>query len=228
MSKKDAIQKRYDFVIFFDVKDGNPNGDPDAGNLPRVDAETGHGLITDVCLKRKVRNYVGLKNDEQPPYGIFVKEKAVLNNTIEQAYLSLNIDLKKLLLIRQMELNATKRDRDRVKKSTVQKIFCARIFTISEHLERCFQQVLMLDKSEARCSSHSPGRSIRLFPSNTALHAWRWRLRPKLTSRAAITARWEGSLRFPTDFTALMALSLLLSPDKLVFRKTIWSFSGKP
>ncbi|HWQ71998.1 MAG TPA: type I-C CRISPR-associated protein Cas7/Csd2 [Desulfitobacteriaceae bacterium] len=95
MSKNDAIQKRYDFAIFFDVKDGNPNGDPDAGNLPRVDAETGHGLITDVCLKRKVRNYVGLKNDEQPPYGIFVKEKAVLNNTIEQAYLSLNIDLKK-------------------------------------------------------------------------------------------------------------------------------------
>lgn len=87
------IQKRYDFVLLFDVKDGNPNGDPDAGNLPRVDAETGHGLITDVCLKRKVRNYVGLKMDEEPPYGIFIKEKAVLNNTIEQAYISLNINL---------------------------------------------------------------------------------------------------------------------------------------
>jgi CRISPR-associated protein Csd2 len=91
MSKN--VQKRYDFVMLFDVKDGNPNGDPDAGNLPRVDAETGHGLITDVCLKRKVRNYVGLKMDEQPPYGIFIKEKAVLNNTIEQAYISLNINL---------------------------------------------------------------------------------------------------------------------------------------
>lgn len=87
------VQKRYDFVIFFDVKDGNPNGDPDAGNLPRVDAETGHGLVTDVCLKRKVRNYVGLTKDEQPPYGIFVKEKAILNKTINQAYISLNIDL---------------------------------------------------------------------------------------------------------------------------------------
>ena len=87
------IQKRYDFVMLFDVKDGNPNGDPDAGNLPRVDAETGHGLITDVCLKRKVRNYVGLKMEEQPSYRIFVKEKAVLNNTIEQAYVSLNINL---------------------------------------------------------------------------------------------------------------------------------------
>lgn len=89
------IQKRYDFMILFDVKDGNPNGDPDAGNLPRVDAETGHGLITDVCLKRKVRNYVGLKHNEKPPFGIFIKEKAILNNTIEQAYLSLNIDLQK-------------------------------------------------------------------------------------------------------------------------------------
>jgi len=87
------IQKRYDFVMLFDVKDGNPNGDPDAGNLPRVDAETGHGLITDVCLKRKVRNYVGLKKEEQPPYGIFIKEKAVLNKTIEQAYISMNINL---------------------------------------------------------------------------------------------------------------------------------------
>lgn len=87
------VQKRYDFVLFFDVKDGNPNGDPDAGNLPRVDAESGHGLVTDVCLKRKVRNYVGLKKDEKPPYAIFVKEKSVLNNTIELAYASLDINL---------------------------------------------------------------------------------------------------------------------------------------
>lgn len=87
------LEKRYDFVIFFDVKDGNPNGDPDAGNLPRIDAETGNGLITDVCLKRKVRNYVALKENEKPPYGIFIKEKSVLNNTIGQAYKSLEIDL---------------------------------------------------------------------------------------------------------------------------------------
>jgi len=89
------IQNRYDFVLFFDVKDGNPNGDPDAGNLPRLDAETGHGLITDVCLKRKVRNYVALKNEEKPPFSIFIKEKSILNNTIDQAYISLNIDLSK-------------------------------------------------------------------------------------------------------------------------------------
>lgn len=94
MSNGNDIQNRYDFVLYFDIKDGNPNGDPDAGNLPRVDAESGHGLVTDVCLKRKVRNYVTLKNEEIPPYAIFVKEKAILNNTIEQAYKSLDIDLK--------------------------------------------------------------------------------------------------------------------------------------
>ncbi len=88
------VENRYDFILLFDVKDGNPNGDPDAGNLPRMDAETGHGLVTDVCLKRKIRNYVGLSHDEEPPYSIFIKEKSVLNNTIEQAYISLDIDLK--------------------------------------------------------------------------------------------------------------------------------------
>jgi CRISPR-associated protein Csd2 len=87
------IQKRYDFVLLFDVKDGNPNGDPDAGNLPRIDAETGHGLITDVCLKRKVRNYISLLKEDQSPYSIFIKEKAILNNSIAQAYMKLDINL---------------------------------------------------------------------------------------------------------------------------------------
>jgi CRISPR-associated protein Csd2 len=81
-----AIQSRYDFVLLFDVKDGNPNGDPDAGNLPRVDPETGHGLVTDVCLKRKVRNYVQLTNGAKGGYDIFIKEKAILNYLIDQAY----------------------------------------------------------------------------------------------------------------------------------------------
>jgi len=89
------IQNRYDFVYLFDVTDGNPNGDPDAGNLPRIDAETGQGLVTDVCLKRKVRNYVGLVHEEKPPYEIYVKEKAVLNQQHERAYKALSIDPKK-------------------------------------------------------------------------------------------------------------------------------------
>jgi len=88
-----TIQNRYDFVLLFDVKDGNPNGDPDAGNLPRVDAETGRGLVTDVSLKRKVRNYVGMVKGEQPPFEIYVKEKAILNKQHERAYVAEGIPL---------------------------------------------------------------------------------------------------------------------------------------
>lgn len=80
------INNRIDFVYLFDVQDGNPNGDPDAGNLPRVDAETGMGLVTDVCLKRKVRNYVQVAKDLSDGYDIFIKEKAVLNSEIDKAH----------------------------------------------------------------------------------------------------------------------------------------------
>lgn len=89
------MNSRYDFVYLFDVKDGNPNGDPDAGNLPRVDPETGQGLVTDVCLKRKIRNYVAMVKSEQPHYDIYVKEKAILNNQHALAYQALKIDPKK-------------------------------------------------------------------------------------------------------------------------------------
>ncbi len=84
-----SLTNRYDFVLLFDVKDGNPNGDPDAGNLPRMDAETGHGLVTDVSLKRKVRNFVGMAKGQQPPYEIYVKEKAILNNQHKRAYVGI-------------------------------------------------------------------------------------------------------------------------------------------
>ncbi len=80
------ITKRYDFVFLFDVQDGNPNGDPDAGNLPRIDAETGLGLVTDVCIKRKVRNFVQLTQELKEPYDIFVQEKAILNRAIVEAW----------------------------------------------------------------------------------------------------------------------------------------------
>lgn len=85
MTKNAKIEKRYDFVYLFDVQDGNPNGDPDAGNMPRVDPETGTGLVTDVSLKRKVRNFVQMTQD-QVGYDIFIKERGVLNNLIDEAY----------------------------------------------------------------------------------------------------------------------------------------------
>ena len=80
---------RYDFVYIFDAKDANPNGDPDAGNLPRVDPETGHGLVTDVCLKRKVRNYVAMTRGNQPPDEIYFSDRAVLNRAHTRAYESI-------------------------------------------------------------------------------------------------------------------------------------------
>lgn len=80
------LTNRYDFLFLFDVTDGNPNGDPDAGNLPRIDAETGMGLVTDVCLKRKIRNYVQLVKSAVKPFDIFIKEKAILNNLIAESH----------------------------------------------------------------------------------------------------------------------------------------------
>ncbi|HRH74133.1 MAG TPA: type I-C CRISPR-associated protein Cas7/Csd2, partial [Zoogloea sp.] len=87
-----TLTNRYDFVLLFDVKDGNPNGDPDAGNLPRLDAESGHGLVTDVSLKRKVRNFVSLVKGETPPYDIYVKEKAILVQAHEKAYIAIGAE----------------------------------------------------------------------------------------------------------------------------------------
>jgi CRISPR-associated protein Csd2 len=96
MDMNNQIKNRYDFVLIFDVQDGNPNGDPDAGNLPRVDPETGKGLVTDVCLKRKIRNYIQLtKTNEdgkaEKGYDIYIKEKAVLGRAHFKAFSDLGI-----------------------------------------------------------------------------------------------------------------------------------------
>ncbi|MFT8889003.1 MAG: type I-C CRISPR-associated protein Cas7/Csd2 [Ethanoligenens sp.] len=90
----DAIKNRYEFVILFEVENGNPNGDPDAGNMPRIDPETGHGIVTDVCLKRKIRNYVQTVKDGESGYGIYIQERAPLNTLDKTAYQYLQIDEK--------------------------------------------------------------------------------------------------------------------------------------
>ncbi len=89
------LSQRYDFVLFFDVENGNPNGDPDAGNMPRIDPETGHGLVTDVCLKRKIRNYVELAKEGATGFRIYVQEKAILNQRHEEAYTALKLKSEK-------------------------------------------------------------------------------------------------------------------------------------
>lgn len=115
MTQENILKKRYDFVLLFDVKDGNPNGDPDAGNLPRLDAETGNGLVTDVCLKRKVRNFVQLAKQGEAGYDIFVKEKAILNNAIDEAHDSETV-------------KAQKKDAD--KTEAARQFMCAKYFDI--------------------------------------------------------------------------------------------------
>jgi CRISPR-associated protein Cas7/Csd2, subtype I-C/DVULG len=92
----EIIKNRYDFLVLFDVENGNPNGDPDAGNMPRIDMETNCGIVTDVCLKRKIRNYVEAVKEGEQGYRIYIKENVPLNRSDAEAYQSLNIDPKKV------------------------------------------------------------------------------------------------------------------------------------
>ena len=87
----EAIKNRYEFVVLFDVENGNPNGDPDAGNMPRIDPETGYGLVTDVCLKRKIRNYVEIVKEEEPGYEIYIREDVPLNRSDSKAFEHLGV-----------------------------------------------------------------------------------------------------------------------------------------
>ena len=89
------INNRYDFVMLFDVENGNPNGDPDSGNMPRMDTETGYGIVTDVCLKRKIRNYVELIKENQDGFRIFIKPDKALNDKQTDIYVANNLDLTK-------------------------------------------------------------------------------------------------------------------------------------
>jgi CRISPR-associated protein Csd2 len=91
----EVIKNRYEFVLYFTVENGNPNGDPDAGNMPRIDPQTGKGLVSDVCLKRKVRNYVQAVHDSKFGHDIYVSEGAVLNNKQQEAYEAKNLEGKK-------------------------------------------------------------------------------------------------------------------------------------
>lgn len=90
----DCIKNRYDFVVYFDVENGNPNGDPDAGNMPRIDPETGYGLVTDVCLKRKIRNYIETVKEGEPGFEIYIKDGVPLNTSDFRAFEELNVDPK--------------------------------------------------------------------------------------------------------------------------------------
>lgn len=116
------VNRRHDVVFYFDVKDGNPNGDPDAGNLPRIDPETGEGLVTDVAIKRKIRNYVQLAKSNLPGYEIFIQEKGkALNTKIDEAYAELGLDPKT------KEKDKSKRDKNT---ENARAVMCKRFFDI--------------------------------------------------------------------------------------------------
>ncbi len=123
---------RYDFIYFFDVTDGNPNGDPDAGNLPRLDHETGHGLVTDVCLKRKIRNYVGVVHGEKPPYEIYVKERVVLNALHNRAWQEVDPNAK--------DADKKKLPKDAAKAKALTSFMCKNFFDI-----RAFGAVMTME-----------------------------------------------------------------------------------
>lgn len=118
------LMQRHDFVLFFDVTNGNPNGDPDAGNMPRLDPETSRGLVTDVCLKRKIRNWVELSREDQARYRIYVTEGAVLNEKHREAYMAECPDYKDVKTAAKL---TPKTDEDALK---LRKFMCNNFFDI--------------------------------------------------------------------------------------------------
>lgn len=108
----EAIKNRYEFVILFDVENGNPNGDPDAGNMPRIDPETGYGLVTDVCLKRKIRNYVETVKEDETGYGIYIREDVPLNRSDNRAYEYLGVNDKTIKELKKKDPEADVKIRD--------------------------------------------------------------------------------------------------------------------
>lgn len=108
----EAIKNRYEFVVLFDVENGNPNGDPDAGNMPRIDPESGYGLVTDVCLKRKIRNYVDTVKEGEAGYRIYIKEDVPLNRSDNEAYIHLGVDEKSIKELKKKDPDADKKIRD--------------------------------------------------------------------------------------------------------------------
>ena len=108
----EVIKNRYEFAILFDVENGNPNGDPDAGNMPRVDPETGYGLVTDVCLKRKIRNYVETAKENEKGYRIYIKDGVPLNRSDLEAYADLGVDEKTIKDAKKKDSTLDERVRD--------------------------------------------------------------------------------------------------------------------
>ncbi len=199
MPDSSILANRYDFVYLFEVRDGNPNGDPDAGNQPRIDPETGHGLITDVCLKRKVRNFIAIAKDDEAGYGIYVKERGILANEQRRAYHALHLE-----------------PGDRPQESA-RKWMCQTFFDI-----RAFGAVMTTGKTEEG-EAKKPGRSkakaalgaeeASTLPSPEAAQEL-----PKPAGKPK-TRQWNcGQVRGPVQLTFARSVSRILSLEHAITR----------
>lgn len=215
----EAIKNRYEFVILFDVENGNPNGDPDSGNMPRVDPETGCGLVTDVCLKRKIRNYVETVREDAKGYRIYIKEQVPLNRSDAEAlaYLGVNKDLK-----------AAKKD-DPALDGKIRDFMCQNFFDI-----RTFGAVMTtFVKGALNCGQvRGPvqlgfARSIDpILPQEVTSPVFPLQLKPMLRKKGL---RWAANTSYRMVFIGLRGISLPIwhgrSPD---FPRKIWIFCGRP
>lgn len=124
MIMSEAIKNRYEFVLLYDVENGNPNGDPDAGNMPRIDPETGHGIVTDVCLKRKIRNFIELVKEDAKGFKIYIKENVPLNTQHKTAYIENDFDIPK----NKNEEDAIRKDKEKVQ--ILRKTMCDNFYDV--------------------------------------------------------------------------------------------------
>lgn len=203
------IKNRIDFVYIFDVQDGNPNGDPDAGNLPRVDAETGMGLVTDVCLKRKVRNYVQVAKGLEDGYDIFIKEKAVLNTLIDKAH----------------DDSEVKNAKD--KTDAARRFMCKNYFDV-----RTFGAVMSTGKNAGQVRGPIQFTFARSVDPIAAAEHSITRMAVATDAEAkkqsGSTAQWDVKLPYLTVSTSVTASFLPTLPNKQAFQKKTLRCSGKP
>ena len=180
----EAIRNRYDFVVLFDVENGNPNGDPDAGNMPRIDPETGYGLVTDVCLKRKIRNYVETLKEDTTGYKIYIKDNVPLNRSDLGAFQSLGIDEKEIKNLKKTDPMLDVKVRD---------FMCQNFYDI-----RTFGAVMTtFVKANLNCGQvRGPDLRnplIRFFHRRSRLPEWQSRRRRMLPKKER---KWEENILF--------------------------------
>ena len=211
----EVIKNRYEFVVLFDVENGNPNGDPDAGNLPRIDPESGYGIVTDVCLKRKIRNYVETLKEDEPGYKIYIREDVPLNRSDNTAYIELKTDEKGIKELKKKDPQVDQKIRD---------FMCRNFFDI-----RTFGAVMTtFVKAALNCGQvRGPvqlgfARSIDPIVSQEVT-----------ITRVAITTEKDAENKstesFPTPCTAQRGTYQLIWPENpRAFQKRIWNFCGMP